>query len=357
MNLIKKYKQLFLIQNVKLYMRINTLSLVCANQNNFNSSPVGKNRTAKQNHNNGCDVFCPSFTALKKSIFKDIDFAVVEKFKAPIEKFRSIEDFQSWAEEECYKLCLNDFGGRTGQVRYKRESMICDWDQYLNNSNLSNSEKLLILKGITKDLKPNNENILPVYNRKILEKTLNELKTNLVQDKKLQFDFGKMYKKNLAEMYMEHSSVGKDESKWIIIPSKDNDPIHFKENVEKLQTLSPSEWCTKYTGADFHLSNGDFHIYIEKGKPKVALRLNDGLVQEINGEHNDFSIPKEYVKLTKDYLLENELITTEKANEILLKSEFDDIKKEKEVVKDNINNKQNKNRFICFIKRLFGIED
>ena len=41
-----------------------------------------------------------SFGAMKKKEFEGIDLAVVQKFKAPIEKFNSNIDLQNWAKEK-----------------------------------------------------------------------------------------------------------------------------------------------------------------------------------------------------------------------------------------------------------------
>ena len=45
-----------------------------------------------------CDTI--SFGAMKKSEFEGIDLAVVQKFKAPIEKFNSNNDLQKWAGKQ-----------------------------------------------------------------------------------------------------------------------------------------------------------------------------------------------------------------------------------------------------------------
>ena len=39
----------------------------------------------------------PNFCAMKKSQFHGVDYAVVEKYKAPIEKFDTNDDLQNWA--------------------------------------------------------------------------------------------------------------------------------------------------------------------------------------------------------------------------------------------------------------------
>ena len=53
-----------------------------------------------------------SFGAMKKHEFEGIDLAVVEKFKAPIEKFNSNADLQNWAGEKAKAIAEKDFGGR-----------------------------------------------------------------------------------------------------------------------------------------------------------------------------------------------------------------------------------------------------
>ena len=39
---------------------------------------------------------CQNFSSMKKSEFDGLDFFIVERFKAPIEKFNSHNDFQDW---------------------------------------------------------------------------------------------------------------------------------------------------------------------------------------------------------------------------------------------------------------------
>ena len=309
------------------------------------------------------DIFTPSpsFTALKKSAFNGIDFAVVEKFKAPIEKFESLKDFDDWAKEEFYKICCKKYGGRNYATELKRESLVSNWEQELNfDDKYTNPERLLIINSVTKGMKPNNEVLCPVFNKTILNKTLYDLKDTLQKDKKQQFDFGKLYKNNLREMYLENSKVGENESKWIIIPSKINDPEHFKENVEKLQTLSCDEWCTKNGGASIYLHDGDFHIYLDKGKPKLAIRFDEDIVKEVNGEMNDYVIPNEYVDILDKYMKKNDFLTTQKVDDVMKKSKIraESDKVADEVpnfgIKPNLTEKKNKQGFFSKVASLFG---
>ena len=123
-------------------------------------------------------------------------------------------------------------------------------------------------------------------------------------------------------MYLSKSSIGENESKWVVIPSQINDPENYSKNVEKLQSLSCKEWCTKHGTADMYLSNGDMHIYFDKGKPKLAVRFYEDTVREINGEHNDYVIPPKYIDILEDYIRENHFITTAKVDNDLMKSKM-----------------------------------
>ena len=46
-----------------------------------------------------------SFQAMKPNQFSGIDYAVVRKFKAPVEKFNSNIDFQVWVNTLLKKIC------------------------------------------------------------------------------------------------------------------------------------------------------------------------------------------------------------------------------------------------------------
>ena len=327
------------------------------------NNQVGGNKICYPCYSRGLekDTFTPtlSFTALKKSAFNGIDFAVVEKFKAPIEKFNSTDDFNTWADNEFYKICCKKYGGRQYETVIKRESMICLWEENLSFCKCyTPAEKLLIMDSMTKDLKPNDDNICPIFNKKVLDDTLDEVKNSLSKDRKYQFDFGKIYKSNLRKMYIENSSFKADESKWIIIPSQINDPDNFESNIEKLQTLSSHEWCTKQGGARVYLSDGDMHIYMEQGKPKLAIRFNEDVVKEVNSELNDYIIPKEYIGILDNYMKENDFLTTERVDETMQKSkdlagigQTDSLTKEPAT---DTNKNSNKTNLFSFFTKLFN---
>lgn len=292
-----------------------------------------------------------SFGAMKKHEFDGIDFAVVEKYKAPIEKFNSNDDLQKWAGEKINNIKNQDYGGRLETTQIGRSLILKQWFEHLANNRYSNTQSLIILSFITRDLKPNNDVLPPVLNNSILRETINEADKNIRQNnyekkliekqtsdeiKKLKesgistaeikekiktlkkenklkswepylFDFNKKYTNKLQAHYLKDTVITEQDSKWIVIPSKENNPLGFSENVKMLQTLSHKNWCTKTTNALPYLQRGDFHIYFENGQPKLGVRFIHGRIEEIQGELNNDIIPNKYFELLKNYIEENSL--------------------------------------------------
>ena len=253
-----------------------------------------------------------SFSGLliKKNDFEGIDFTVVEKYKAPLEKFRTKDDFQKWCEKEIKNNIQNkNFGGRQEETKIQRKAMLKEWINYVlkENSGYNNAIKLLILDSITKDLKPNNDNLPPVLNKGVLADCISEIENNIKANKNYSFSLNKMYQTKLANFYIEDIDTGETETKWIKIPSKKNDTEHFEANVDKLKVLSHKSWCTKSYNAHPYLEKGDFFVFLEKGQPKIGVRLVGSKIEEIQGEMNDGLIPLKYFDEVKKHIDMNNL--------------------------------------------------
>lgn len=305
-----------------------------------------------------CDTvsFKGTENVLKKTDFDGIDFAVVEKYKAPIEKFKTKDDFQKWCSNEIKSKIINkDFSGRQDETKIQRKAMLDEWIKYVlkDNSGYSNATKLLILDSITKELKPNNDNLPPVLNRGVLADCVQEVEDNLKTNKKYLFNLNKMYQNKLSNYYLEDINTGETETKWVKIPSKKHDPENFEANVDKLKALSHKSWCTKSYNARPYLSEGDFHVYLVKGQPKVGIRLVGDKVQEIQGEKNDSYIPLDYFAEISGYLEKNDLKLRKDAKYQIkeakeTKIQVDKIKKDLEI--------PIKNNDISSIFKYFGIK-
>ena len=298
-----------------------------------------------------------SFGAMKKKEFEGIDFAVVEKFKAPIEKFCSNEDLQNWAGYKAKAIAAKDFGGRQQETKIRRKAILKEWADYVFNENdaYTNTTALLILNAVTKDLKPDNDNIPQFLNKGVLADCIYEIDKNTKMDPKYQFDLNKMYQNKLRAFYMDdiETDTGETDTKWIIIPSKKHDPKNFEANVEKLKALSYKTWCTKSNNAEPYLAKGDFHVYLENGKPKLGVRFVGDDIEEIQGERNNNRIPIDYLYVMQNHISENNLKLTNDAKDEIKSAERTkiEIKKIKNDLKDTIENNDVKR-----IYKYFGIE-
>jgi len=274
---------------------------------------------------------------MKKSQFDGIDYMAVERFKPPIEKFKSNDDFQAWCAKKIKSDYLDkDFGGRQRLTRIQRKVMIEEWSDYLlyEDDVYNNATALLVLSAVTKDLKPNNDNILPILNKGALADCVADLCSNLKTDKNYQVDLNKMYQNKLRALYLEDTKTGETETKWVIIPSKKHDPENFEKNVEKLKIFSHKNWCTKSQKAKPHLEKGDFHVYLEKGQPKLGVRLEEDEIAEIQSERNNSRIPLAYLDIVKNHINEYELKLSNKVeNEI---NSAEKVKAETEKIKSDL---------------------
>ena len=215
------------------FMRINEFPIFKINRNIYNN----------QNTTTYFGFTCPNLAALKqdtvsfkglvlkKSDFKGSDLAVIERYKPNIQQFKSKEDLQTFAEGKVNELKEKNFGGRQQETKVQRKAMLKEWFDYVikENDAYSNTQRLIILSAITKDLKPSNDAIPPVLNKGTLAQTVTELEEKLKVNPKENFDFNKMYQNNLRTSLMKDFSTGETMTGWVVIPSKKHDSKNFKK--------------------------------------------------------------------------------------------------------------------------------
>jgi len=301
-----------------------------------------------------------SFCAIKKSSLKDFDLACTNMFKAPLAKFRSLEDFKLWTKEELEKLFnFDSYKGPNKDVTVERNKILQEWKDYLQEENniYINDPALssIIFSAIVKDLGKNDANLPPLLNKGVLANTVDQIGKRLKMEGTYQFNFNKIYQNNLRMYYTKdieslQTLNGSAIEGWIKIPSKDNDPENFNENVKKLKSLSHKSWCTKSTHAETYLSDGDFCIYYEKGYPKVGIRFKKGYIIEIQGEENNCKIPVLYLEEIKRFIDKNKFKGKEADIKIteINKEELETLKLD---IKESIDKKDYKK-----ILEYFGIE-
>ena len=241
---------------------------------------------------------------MKKSEFKGIDRKVVDDTKAPIEKFKTIDNFYNYCSGLIEKIITKNYEGRNPAPRWERERLIQEWSEYVLKENDAYTPPIafMILSSITKDLKPNDDTLPPVLDKGVLAQTVEQVQNETMKNKKINFE--KEYSANLKKALLAGLNQNIDESLngWIVIPSKKQDPEHFNENVNKLKILSHNKWCTKGYSAEPYLTDGEFHIYMNKGRPELGIRFIGDKIQEIQGEHNSSRLPLKYLNLLKNYI-------------------------------------------------------
>lgn len=309
-----------LIKKTLCYKSSRTMQIILTNTFSPKYTP---DKTFRENNPNRGQV---NFCAMKKSQFKGFELECVNRFKAPIEKFNSIDDLKNWAEDLfSKKLDVNKYHCNDCFVNAEREDIIANWKLFFNsdkNFKKNPALSLIISEDITKGLSAKNHDIPPILYPKVLIQTLRQIRKNMAQNKGYFFNFDKIYKQNLRGQVTKdvETIIDTKDNKWIKIPSADSDPKNFDINVEKLKILSSRHWCTKFTHARPYLSAGDFYLYLEKGNPKACIRMLNDSITEIKGEKNYEAIPCNYI----DEI--NELINREHLDFRLVKNNLDKAK-------------------------------
>jgi len=260
------------------------------------------------------NITSPSFCAMKPNQFSGIDYACVRKFKAPVEKFDQKEDLYSWAVNQL-NACVaeKNVEGKSELTKVRRTESIFEWRLAIGFDLNKAPLALIALSSLLKDVKSDNDRLPPVLSVNALSATLADLEKKLAENKELKFNF-----KDIYYSHLKNSLNGEDYTNftgWVYIPSKRNDVLNFEKNVDKLKILSHDTWCTKNYHANIILEEGDFYIYLEKGNPKLGLRLKDKLLTEIQGENNNESVDVKYFDILHSFICEKYLAMEGKAFE------------------------------------------
>lgn len=257
-------------------------------------------------------AFHPSFGMVKKSELDGYDLVCANKFKSPLEKFKTPDDFKLWAIEELIKkFQLEQYKQDDWETNQAININLNIWTNYIVRDNfyLQNPAlSLIIFDAITNELSPHTYDLPPLFDEKILKKTISQLDEKINNDKNTNFNFNKMYQSNLRLDYLK-DEIEKNPTTnfWVKVTSKDHDPDNYAENVQKLRALSKKSWSTKGIYADKYLNKGDFYVYLENNKPRIGVRMDGDKIDEIQGIENNNKIPLKYLDAIKDLIKENHL--------------------------------------------------
>lgn len=262
--------------------------------------------------------------AFKKSKLDGFSLSAVEKFKAPIEKFKNQEELDAWMKSETEKI-LNDkkLKCKPDPINHREESkkrILGEWKEVLFSPKSKYSKNpslgLIVLQSITKDLKYEYVTEPPEFDKETFEKTIGEIEEKIAKNRnytKSGFDFGKQYKENLKIKYIneakEELGIDKDSEEifWLAIPSKEDDPENYERNIKKLKALSSDLWCTTVDyKAREALAENKFYICQKSNEAKLGVRMCYGQIFDVQGKKNDFHIPYKYAPIMEEFIKEHD---------------------------------------------------
>lgn len=230
------------------------------------------------------EYFSPSFKAMKKKEFTGIDRLVVEKYNAPIQEFNFREDFDAWAESRCEEIYNKDYQGKSDYIADIRKHDLRPWWEDICRADsdygfYTPAQRLLIMDGITKDLGENNDTRPPTWNRDMMAQTMFKLMYEVESGKNVgDYNFGKAYTNHMKLCKWSEPTTDTNITGWVRIPSKENDPKNYKTNLIKLKALR--QRCRVGTDKN-ELLKGDYHVYLEKGVPRLGIGLNGDKISNI----------------------------------------------------------------------------
>ena len=189
------------------------------------------------------------------------------------------------------------------EINRAKEKLFSQWWKYINNYNDVYAEnpafQFIILSSIFSGTNSKrNTGIIPL-NQNLVSTIYEQIEKNPKNQFKV-LDSYKQLSQEFAEKTLEVFESG--DGKWIKIPSEDNDPEQFEDNLKQLMSLAANtNWCIAgETFARKYLSGGDFYIYFIKnsdGKETgvAAIRMDGDDVAEIRGTESNQNMNDIYV--------------------------------------------------------------
>lgn len=236
---------------------------------------------------------------------------VVGKYN-PDEKIRQNEaDTKKWAQEKYESIINGDYKSRTyGQANEPREKGLKEWADFMETEpELKDNPfaKVILAEFITKDLLPENADIPPQLDKKLVKEILSSADKNT--------NFSKQYSDRLREKTMQNSMAEKVEVNgvkctWYTVPQTDKLSSDYKANVYKVKAFSDgTNWCIRTFNAEPHVEQGAMHFFVdENGLTQVCIReTSPGSVYEIQKRQQNATVPIAHTDVIDDYMKRNGL--------------------------------------------------
>lgn len=145
---------------------------------------------------------------------------IINQLKAPIQNFKSIQDFYDYCtnilnekyfgSDNIEKFSLSD----DNQASLQKKSILNDWIKYLTQENKAYSPaiQLVILSSITKTLNQKTNHLPPSLNKRKLADTIQEIEQKSKNNKDFKCNFDKLYRINLSKAIFDEHSANLDEN-------------------------------------------------------------------------------------------------------------------------------------------------
>lgn len=217
-------------------------------------------------------------------------------------------------------------------------SLVVKNPELVNKIGNDDSIRLVIWNAVASELKESNRHIPVPFDEKALLETIKGFEKIDPKDRTVRCaspSFIEMYTHRLRDNLLMDLELSDNKAVWVKVPSIKHDVVHKEENIRMLEILSCRNWCTRSSvdKAEAALEDGDFYIYLERGKsnlwePLVGMTSLRGKIDQIQGIENNNIVPVGLVDEIKTFINSRNLkihsgITDEgpKASQALMISE------------------------------------
>ena len=187
-------------------------------------------------------------------------------------------------------------GGAVGtllsDVTLAREENVARWKNYFDNVNTEQGSdpfwKSYVAHGVVNTFDATKPNTGETFNAAALATVYGKFLEGTAPN------FTKAYRAAKMAATTDLVQLGDAQNGWRKVPQTDKSDPNFAERVAEVQAISSESWCTRTYNAAPYIQNGDFWVYVDKGRPELAIRFEGPNVAEIQGRSNNGSIPTQY---------------------------------------------------------------
>ena len=168
-----------------------------------------------------------------------------------------------------------DEGGAVGtllaDVKRAREGNIARWKNYFDNVNTEQGSdpfwKSYVAHGVVNTFDAKKPNTGETFNAAALATVYGKFLEGTAPN------FTKAYRAAKMAATADLVELGDAQNGWRKVPQTAKSDQNFAERVAEVQAISSESWCTKTYNAAPYLEKCDFWVYVNNGKPELAIRF------------------------------------------------------------------------------------